>query len=228
MKNAKYEMKNVLAVVLIICGFVSAQDRFVKPVDEASQDPSFLAFRTKLISAAERKDANYIFSIVDPKIELSFGGDAGIPAFKRIWKINSKNSEFWTAFLSVIRNGGGFMGEGSNKLKLFAAPYTHSSWPEDLDGFEHHVIFGNNVNLRKSPDTNSEIVAKLSYNVVKIDPETLPKSGKSEYPDWWQITTLGGLKGYVKREFVRSPIDYRAGFEKKRGFWKMTFFIAGD
>lgn len=26
----------------------------------------------------------------------------------------------------------------------------------------------------------------------------------------------------------RSPIDYRAGFEKKRGVWKMVTFVAGD
>ena len=215
-------------MVLFLVSIGQAQERFVKPVDEAAQDPSFLAFRTKLIAAAERKDASFILSILDPNIELSFGGDAGIPAFKRIWKINAKNSEFWAAFLPVIKNGGAFMGEGKNKLNLFAAPYTHSSWPEDLDGFENHVIFGNNVNLRKDPRPDAEIIAKLSYNVVQIEPETLPKSGKSEYPGWWQIKTLGGLKGFVKQEFVRSPIDYRAGFEKKRGLWKMTFFIAGD
>ena len=32
----------------------------------------------------------------------------------------------------------------------------------------------------------------------------------------------------VKEEFIRSSVDYRAGFEKKRGKWIMTFFLAGD
>jgi hypothetical protein len=56
----------------------------------------------------------------------------------------------------------------------------------------------------------------------------VPKSGRSEYPGWRHVRTLGGLNGYVKQEFVRSPIDYRAGFEKKRGVWKMIAFIEGD
>ena len=228
MKSVRIKLAVLTSILLSIAGAVPAQERYVKPVDEAKLNPSFLAFRTKLITAAERKDTQFILGILDPKIELSFGGDAGIPAFKRIWKVDSKNSEFWAAFLQVIRNGGQFTGEGGNRLNLFAAPYPHTAWPDDLDGFEHSVIFGNNVNLRKEPNMNAEVVARLSYNVVRIEPKTVPKSGKSEYPGWWQITTLGGLRGFVRQEFVRSPLDYRAGFERKRGVWKMIFFIAGD
>jgi hypothetical protein len=68
----------------------------------------------------------------------------------------------------------------------------------------------------------------LSYNVVELQPETVPKSGKSEYLGWYLVKTLGGLEGYVREEYVRSHIDYRAGFEKIRGKWRMTFFLAGD
>jgi hypothetical protein len=42
------------------------------------------------------------------------------------------------------------------------------------------------------------------------------------------IETLGGKKGYVKGEFVRSPIDYRAGFDKVDGKWKLRLFLARD
>jgi len=228
MKSVRIKLAVLTSIFLSISGATSAQERFVRPVDDAKLNPSFLAFRTKLISAAERKDSQFILSILDPKIELSFGGDAGIQAFKRIWKIDSKNSEFWAAFLQVIKNGGQFTGEGATRLNLFAAPYPHTAWPDDLDGFEHSVIFGNNVNLRKEPNMNAEVVTRLSYNVVRIESETVPKSGRSEYPGWRQVTTLGGLRGFVKQEFVRSPLDYRAGFERKRGVWKMIFFIAGD
>jgi len=217
-----------LFIIFVFAAFAAAQERFVRPVDEAAKNPSFLAFRTKLIAAAERKDSSFILSIVDPRIELSFGGDKGIADFKRIWKIDSKNSPFWSEFQTIIRNGGTFSGEGANRLNEFSAPYTFGTWPGDLDGFDYHVIFGNNVNLRKEPRSDAEIVAKLSYNVVKIEPETVPKSGKSEYPGWWEIRSLGGLKGYVKREFVRSPIDYRAFFTRVGGRWRLSMFVAGD
>ena len=220
--------KSIALAILFLASITLAQERYVKPVDEASQNASFSSFRTKLIAAAERHDSKYILSILDPKIELSFGGDSGIADFKRVWKINSTNSPFWREFLAVIKNGGTFNGDGAKRLDQFSAPYLFTSWPEDVDSFEYHAIFGNNVNLRREPHPEAEVVATLSYNVIKIESETVPKNGKPEYPGWLHITTLGGLKGYVKREFVRGPIDYRAIFERKRGVWKMVAFIAGD
>src|SRR5688572_8417877 len=124
----------LLLITLVFCFFNAAgQERFVKPVDEAAKNPSFLAFRTKLIAASERKDSKYILSIIDPGIELSFGGSKGAADFKRIWKINAPNSKFWEEFLAIIRNGGTFTGDGANKLNSFSAPYTFTSFPEDLD-----------------------------------------------------------------------------------------------
>lgn len=222
-------MKILLLFCFTVFGFfaISAQERFVKPVDEAAKDPSFLGFRTKLIAAAEKRDAKYILSIVDPEISNTFGGDDGIRYFKRTWKIENPKSEFWNEFLTVIKNGGIFSKQGDSKI--FSAPYTFNGFPEDLDVFEYSAIFGNNVNLRARADLNSKIVARLSYNVVKVDfQNSVEKRGKMAENSWLKVETLGGKKGYVKAEFVRSPIDYRAGFEKKNGKWKMIYFIAGD
>ena len=70
---------------------------------------------------------------------------------------------------------------------------------------------------------------RLSYNVVKVEDDPVGEVGEErKKPEWRKVRTLGGLSGFVKTEFVRSPIDYRAGFEKKRGVWKMVAFIAGD
>lgn len=222
-------MKRVAILFMVLCCVASAaaQERYVRPVDQAKQDPSFYQFREELIAAAERHDAAFILGIVDPKIELSFGGDAGIADFKRIWKINAKDSPFWDEFLRVIKNGGNFRGKGARKI--FFAPYTFESFPEDLDAFEHVVIFGSDVNLRERPDLGSPVVAALSYNVAKIDYEGSVKDPASDGDlVWTKIETLGGKRGFVKSEYARSPIDYRAGFQKKKGKWKMTVFIAGD
>jgi len=212
----------IILHTLILATLAFAQERYVRPVDEAAQDPSFLAFRVKLIAAAERRDSAYILSIVDRNIKNGFGGSDGVANFRRGWKLPGRNSSFWKEFLPVIKNGGAF-NDG-----VFMSPYTFSSWPNDIDGFEYDVIFGNNVNLRERPDLRSRVIAQLSYNVVKIESQTVPKSGRSEYPDWRLVRTMGGLRGYVKKEYVRNHIDFRAGFEKKRGVWKMTFFLAGD
>lgn len=224
----KNKISPTLLFLLISWVTVAGQERYVLPVDEAKEDPTFLAFRTKLIAAAERHDARYILGIVDPKIELSFGGDAGLADFKKIWKIERKSSPFWDEFLRVIKNGGSFFRQNGKRTNLFYAPYSFDSFPENLDAFEHFVIFGSNVNLRESADSNSKIIGRLSYNIVKLEPDLVGRGDAGTMAGWRKVKTLGGVFGFVKSEFVRSPIDYRAGFEKKRGVWKMTAFIAGD
>lgn len=224
-------LRNISAAVLftlVLAMTAMGQERFVKPVDEAAKDPTFAAFRKKLISAAERRDAKFMISIVDPNIKLGFGGVDGIANFKKEWKITSKNSKFWAEFLTVMKNGGGFDKGG----KLFTAPYTFSSWPDDIDSFEYMAIFGNNVNLRETPSMDGRVVASLSYNLVSVDSEKSIMTDAAKEEDreytWYKVKTLGGKEGFVKSEFVRSSIDFRAGFEKKRGQWKMIFFLAGD
>ena len=221
----------LLIAMLVFAVAASGQERFVKPVDEAAKDASFLAFRKQLIAAAERRDAKFIYSIIDPKIEISFGIENGAAAFRKYWKLESKDSEFWAKFLIVIKNGGAFTGQGRNKMNAFAAPYTYTNWGSGVDEFENHAIFGSDVNLRETGSKDGKVITRLSYNVVKVDWEksVRQKPGDMETEvEWFYVETLGGQKGFVYRDFVRSPLDYRAGFEKKRGKWVMTFFIAGD
>lgn len=212
--------------IVLICVGLSAlsalgQERFVKPVDEASEDPTFLIFRNKLAAAADKRDLRYVKSIMDPKIEVSFGGHSGVKDFESFW---TDKSEFWRQFQAVIKNGGHWLREGGRR-KIFTAPYSANGFPDDLDFYEYFVIFGSDVNLRKIPGMDGEILGRLSYNIVKLvdDP-----ADQAERPKWLKVSTLGGQSGYVSADYVRSPIDYRAGFEKKRGRWVMTYFLAGD
>lgn len=224
-------MKILLLFSFVIFSFwsVSAQERYVKFVDEARSDASFLAFRTKLIAAAKKRDGKYILSIVDKDIKNGFAGNDGSAEFKKQWNVTSPDSKFWDEFLPVITNGGKFDNEGEGGNALFVAPYTFNGFPEDLDAFDYSAIFGNNVNLRAAPELNSKSIARLSYTVVKVDfQNSVKKSGSEDEYAWLKVETLGGKSGFVSAEFVRSPIDYRAGFEKKGGAWKMVFFLAGD
>ena len=217
----------LLVIPLFAAASVFAQERYVRPVDEASQDASFLAFRTTLVAAAERHDSKFILSILDPRIELSFGGHRGIKDFNELWEIEKPNSKFWGEFLPVIKNGGTFGRRNGKRTNVFFAPYTFTSFPNDLDGYEHSAIFGRNVNLRERPESNARVIEMLSYNVVQVE-EAVPQEANAGEAEWYKVRTLGGKRGYVKAEYVRSPLGYRAGFEKKRGKWKMTVFIAGD
>lgn len=231
----KLTSKNYLIFPAIILFFafsnviLAQKERYVMPVDEAKNDASFFAFREKFIAAAKKRDTKFLLDTLDRDVKGSFGGDSGIADFKRLWKFDKPNSELWKELLTVLTNGGTFSKDKNVKTKEFCAPYSFTVFPADLDGFEHQMIFGSNVNLRAKPDSKSAVVAQLSYNVVKVDYENSVKKSKSENDySWLKIETLGGKKGFVSPEYVRSPIDYRGCFEKKNGKWKMTFFLAGD
>lgn len=222
------KLKIFLTICLIsvfsLC--IVAQERFVMPVDEAKKDASFLAFRDKLIAAVKKRDSKFLLTVVDKNIKNGFGGEDGIIKFQKQWKLSSSKSELWGELLKVLTNGGAF---DDRRRNAFYAPYLFNEFPEDIDAFEYEAIFGNNVNLRAKPEADAQIVASLSYNIVKVDYQNSPKVSKNaEKYSWLKIETLGGKKGYVKPEFVRSSIDYRAGFEKIKGKWMMTFFLAGD
>lgn len=163
---------------LIIFGFLNllAQERFVKPVDEAKTDASFFAFRAKLIEAAKKRDAKYVLSVADADIKNDFGGNDGIAEFKKFWKLERANSEFWNEFLPVVTNGGKFDNQGNTKL--FFAPYAFNSFPDDVDSFTYSAIFGSSVNLRERADAKSKTVGQLSYNIVKVDFENSVKKAK--------------------------------------------------
>ena len=219
----------VLCFVIFAFSNALAQERYVLPVDEGEKDASFLSFRTKLIQAAKNKDSKYILSIVDPNIRNTFGDDNGIRYFKKVWKIDNPKSEFWEEFLAVITHGGTFYKEAATKSKQFCAPYIFTSFPEDLDAFDYSAIFGKNINLRAKPESDAPVIANLSYNIVKVEYQnSVEDKNKENTYLWLKVETLGGKKGFVKAEFVRSAIDYRACFQKKNGRWKMTVLVAGD
>ena len=65
-----------------------------------------------------RKDGKFLLSIVDPNIQISFGGEEGIRAFRELWKPEDVNSEIWNTLAQLLRLGGTF-GESRNE---FLAP----------------------------------------------------------------------------------------------------------
>lgn len=228
-------MKRILIPVILLTflltfplnGFAQGE-RYVQFIDEAFKDASFQKFRTNLISEVKRRNVRYLLSVVDPEIRISFGSEEGMKDFQKMWNPDRSNSELWGELLKILENGGEFNEYGGKQV--FWAPYTFASFPFDVDPFETQIIFGNRVNLRSRPQTSSRVLTQLSYNIIKVDYPNSVNAGNAEYPryTWLKIETLGGQKGYVSSEYVRSHLDYRAGFEKKNGQWKITAFIAGD
>jgi hypothetical protein len=210
-----------MTLVFISCPAM-AQVAKLYPVDEGPKDPSFKAFRDKLIEAAKNRDTKFVMSILDPDILNSFGGDGGVEQFKEKWKPDNPNSELWGVLLEVLSIGGSF----DPRTKDFCAPYVFSNFPE-LDGFEHSAIIGEQVRVREQPSLTSPIIASLSYDIVDL-PDRPVNPIKMDGISWIAIKLSNGKTGFVSKQFIRSPIDYRACFSKKNGKWRMNTLVAGD
>jgi hypothetical protein len=188
------------------------------PVDEAAKQPDFFTFRAQLQIAVAKRDKAAVLAVVSKTVQNGYGDDNGINHFKKNWAIDKPNSELWETLGTVLALGGGFQSDGS-----FAAPYVASSWPDAAgDGFENVAIIGNKVNVRKAPKADSEVLQTLSYEVVPLD------TNDHGNDQWVAIKLPNGKKGYVSRSFTRSPVDYRASFEKVDGRWQITSLVAGD
>lgn len=203
------------------------------PVDEASEDDSFIAFRTELMAAIDNRDTDFLLGIVSPDIHIGFGRAAGIEDFKQRWQLEDPDSEFWAQLDAVLALGGEFQSdfaEAEDALPTFIAPYVFNTFPgRDYNPFGYAAVVADDVVLRAEPDIQSAAIAMLSYHIVKIDRagsiEIEP--GSYEYA-WYKVATTEGEEGYVAGQYVRSPIDYRAFFAKESGQWMMTTFLAGD
>lgn len=206
----------LLAVLFLYATLAAAQVGKLQPADEAARDPEFFAFLAHLQAAVARHDAEAVLAAVDPKIRTSFGTGGGIEEFRKKWKLPSADSPLWDELGTVLAFGGAFREGGS-----YAAPYVFARWPEPFDSFEHVAVLGTSVRVRSEPGLQGKILTALSFDVVKL-------AAPATDSEWTRIKLRDGRTGYISSRYVRSPVDYRALFNKIGGRWRMTAFVAGD
>jgi hypothetical protein len=196
--------------------------RKIMPIDEAYRDASLLAFRNDLLAAVERRDAAFLYEVISPTIGVGFGSEPNTrEEFVKEWNVTAQDSKVWDVLAQVLQNGGAFV-EFSGRSQ-FVAPYTFGVWPRDVDSFEYCAVMSPDISMYSQPVVGSTLVEVLSYDVVKLDTGTCTQD-----QEWSKVSTGSGIRGFVQTKYLRSPIDYRAAFEKVDGRWVMTSLVAGD
>jgi hypothetical protein len=190
----------------------------LSPVDGAGcgARADFFAFRARLQAALARRDFDAVLAIVAPDIKNSFGGDDGIEGFLRLWTPREPGSKLWEELATVLALGGTFEGDD-----MFVAPYVFSRWPQAFDAFQHVALIAPDVALRLAPRDDAEPAGIASFVILRL--------AGSEAPEGW--TAIRGEDGrarYVRSSVIRSPVGYRACFERRNGEWRMVMFLAGD
>lgn len=183
-------------------------------VDEASQDPSLVAFRERFLAAVRAKDRDAVIALTDPNVRTSFGDAAGRADLIR----RLEGPELWQELEWILTHGGTFRGEGGTRS--FWAPYVYSTYPDAQDAFTTMAVIADDVPLREQASPDARVLATLSRDIVEAD--------AGDRGEWTAVTTADGRKGFVRSTEVRSPIDYRAGFMKSGNGWTMTALVAGD
>jgi hypothetical protein len=196
----------------------------LKVWDDGPQDPSFVKFRDGLKDILARKDAKALMKIVAPNIKNSFdNAEDGAAKFRKGWKPEDPKSAIWPALSLVVNMGGNF-----DSKTAFSAPYVSSAFPSDLDVFEHLVVTTEGAVMRSAPKADAPIVRKLDHDILTVVKTASKPQHEAGPNDWSEVKDANGVQGFVLDRDVRSPIDYRAYFEKKKGRWLMTSFLAGD
>lgn len=189
--------------------------RQLRPVDEGTIDASFAAFRSALIAALKDSDRQFIERIIDRNISVSFGPDDGEAEFRKQWNLRDRSGPFWKTMLDTVSLGGQFVTRDQ-----FCAPYVYTAFPPDLDASSHVVVLRENVPLRRAAALDSAEIATLDYSILRrVD--AAPGSA-------WTRVMAGAQEGFVPSAMIRSPVEYRACFDRAATGWRLTAFISGD
>ncbi|WP_446786506.1 hypothetical protein [Macellibacteroides fermentans] len=196
------------------------------PLHEQPYDAEFDNVYKTFTDAVRNKDLSVIDGFLDDDIMVSFGSDPGKAAFYEYWNLNNKpeQSELWTELEEIIALGGHY----NRDERTFTAPYTYADFPDDMDSFVSVVVIDEGVNVYEKKEPGSEVIAQLNYNIIKLDLDDKESEYKPD-EDLIKIETPSGKKGYVQKQFVRSPIDYRLSLIfNKNSEWKLVTMISGD
>jgi len=192
-----------------------AAARRVPPVDDCGGDPSLQAYRARLNDAVRQKSVAGLRALVDPNVLIDFGGGVGRAAFEAHWRLDRPaESPLWSELRIVLGLGCRIIGAAA------VAPSLGDLLPDDVDPFNTVVAIGG-APLRSAPREGSPIVVRLDWDLLVLADEDLSKA-------WLPIALPDGRRGFVRQADVRSPLDYRATFEKRPGGWTMTQFVSGD
>lgn len=222
MTNLLLPAAGAIAIGLLMSDSAAARSLRLEPIDQADRDPEFAAWRAELLEAVRRRDVDYVVSMADPEIKLSFGGDYGRDSFRTMLAGDDagQGEPYWAELQVVIELGGVFMEDGA-----FCTPYLSCvdvPGCSECDPYDTVYVMGPEVLARAKPETTAPIVATLSWDVLSVDYDAKSPAG------WVPVKLEDQRTVYLPESEARMAIDYRARFEKTAEGWRMKVFIAGD
>ena len=212
--------KSLVGAVVWIVLAIQCFGEKALPADESRNVPHFPEFRRRLFSAVKSRDADYIYSIVSPNGEFSFGGNGrGLAGFKAHNSLGNRNAVFWLEMEKLLPYGGAW--DQARNTVWFPFFYSRGLPGGPGRGVDPRaVVMGSDVLVRSSPSKSSAAIDSLSYEIVNL---------REWEGDWARITYSDDSKsGWMNGRYLASPFGYRSGFKLEDGRWKLDSFVRGD
>ena len=191
------------------------------PIDEGANDVQFSEFRRNLVNSIDKKSYDWAIARIGNDIKYNYDEGNAKKELLKLWELMPQTKElFFSELRECLVLGGQFM--KFDDVTYFVAPYVHSAWPDDFDPSEHLAVTSVTASIYEKADDTLEPLEVARHTIVKQD-----LSSRAE--GWHLVEYADGKWGWIKDADVRSPIDYRAFFERDyRGSYVLKTFLAGD
>src|SRR5687768_14330099 len=211
----------VLVIAVLATAPALAQERKLPPVDEAAGDASWLRFKKQLMGAIEKRDKQFLLSIVDKNVRNQDERTRGIAHFRKQWELDTDDSPLWRELATALQLGSAHIKR--DKRRELCVPYLLGRWPDDIHPVDHAVVISRDAAVQSEPSSSSASLGTLSYDVVYVADWEIDDKAASVKQKWVKIR-YKNRDGYVPEEKVRSPIEQAACFVKSGNGWRMTGF----
>jgi hypothetical protein len=208
--------------VVITLSPVHAQERKLPLVDEGAGDVSWLRFKKQLMAALEKRDKQFILSILDRNVRNQDQRARGVANFRKQWELDANDSPLWRELTVALQLGAAYMQRDGGQREL-CAPYILGRWPEDVEPFKHGVVISRDAAVQSEPAASSPTIGALSYDIVTVADWEMDDKTAGAKQKWVKIR-YRGRDGYIPEEQIRSPIEQAACFVKTGNAWRMTAF----
>jgi len=215
---------NLTFLFLLIFNYSNSQPTAVLPKDESAKDPGLSSMVNELKRIIKTKDFNALIKHIHPGIQIGFDGNNGKEAFKQEWSSTPNQSRLWSILKRIIDLGGVFIKEDPKNMFVF--PYAYEVDLGNIeDAYKLFIVTAKNVNVRENPSLTAKVIGQLSYHVVTIDDAPI----NEEENEWKHIRKVDKkVQGFVHRDFLYSPSDYRMFLKREKDQWLIYMLLAGD
>jgi hypothetical protein len=198
--------------------------------DESYLDLSFLKFKTELLQCVIEQDTTQLKNFLAERVFES-NDTCGYPGCTKeeliSYYFTEGAEESWKDMLTILRFGfSRLVDENPDRIvphdrTIFQAP----SYLKNIDTENELLILGENVNIRKQPGLNSEILRTATYEIFKCDCNMLTMTNETYQTvdgiDWIEIKLGNEKVGYVASKLTSYTLIKELTIAKVDGQWKI-------